>query len=144
MNNSRRWVLSGTADIPSSGVSYLQKQRTSLEMTKVPQPLKEQSTGLKQPKVAGKNVSLRAYFGIYIHDCLLWLTPLSWALLEKPPVAQLLNKSSLFLESEGSVMCSQEPSLLLILSLINPLQTTSSFFLKISVTIMFLSMSRSS
>jgi hypothetical protein len=39
-----------------------------------------------------------------------WLTPWSWILLEKPPVAQLLRISPNFMEPKGSLPCSQNPS----------------------------------
>jgi hypothetical protein len=35
----------------------------------------------------------------------------SWAIIENPPVVQLLKKSHKFMEPEGSLPCSQEPSI---------------------------------
>jgi hypothetical protein len=62
-----------------------------------------------------------------------YLTPWSWVLLEKPPVAQLFKNFPHFMEPESLLPCSQEPSLIAILSQINPVHTASSCLSKIEI-----------
>jgi hypothetical protein len=73
------------------------------------------------------------------------LTPRSWALLEKPPVVQLLKNFSIFYGTRGlNYRVHMSPSLVPILSQINPVHNNPPYLSKIQFNIILPPMSRSS